>query len=500
MSDATTVRIRERRIEALAQRLSVASAAYLSEVPELPGDPGDRIGELLDLMIREVGRRRELSGTWLLLTAVRAAFPTSEEVRAMMRRITLSGPDDAAVALLDLCRSSERNAESIELEMDLVEDAVLASVDYCARVEHHTGIQRVVRETMPRWDRDHRVIPVAWTDAGSIMRDLDDIESDRVLRWSEQRHLNREAADITHRLIVPWHSNVVMIEVPLPQITDALLGLAEHSGNEVTAVGYDAIPIVSADIRPFTEADNYVRYLAILKHTRRISGISTSAAQEFEGYAQAMPVQGLRPATVTECFLPGEAPHATEEPAETDAPLVLSVGSQEEHKNHLALVYASEVLWREGLEFSVELIGRPGWQAEHLAERVEGLQAIGRPIRFRRGVFDQELWNSYRRARFTVFPSLHEGYGLPVAESLACGTPVITTNFGSLQEIAEGGGTLTIDPRDDQQLVDAMRVMLTDDELWQRLRTEAAQRPVRTWDDYAAELWEQLTGSEEDEG
>ena len=73
-------------------------------------------------------------------------------------------------------------------------------------------------------------------------------------------------------------------------------------------------------------------------------------------------------------------------------------------------------------------------------------------------------------------------------ESLAAGTPVITSRFGSMAELAEGGGALTVDPRDDHDLRDAMRALLTDDALHLRLREEAAARPPRTWDTYAAEL------------
>jgi glycosyltransferase involved in cell wall biosynthesis len=481
-----------RALSALAQRLGAAADAYLDDAPARTGVDADDAGALLDALVREIGRRRDTAGTWLLLTAIGAAFPTAAEVRSALRRIRLGTPADVAVSLLDAARPSARNAESRELEMDVVVGEVVASVDYCARVEHHTGIQRVVRETMPRWDAAHRVLPVAWTDAGSIMRDLDDVETDRVLRWNDQAHLGRDPQPSQRRLVVPFRSVVVLVEVPLPQLTTALLGLAEFSGNEVTAVGYDAIPIVSADVRPYLEPDNFVRYLSVLKHAARISGISVSAAQEFRGFAEALPSQGLTSPVVTEAFLPGEAPHATEHVEAGPRPLVLSVGSQEEHKNHLALVHAAEVLWREGLQFEVELIGRAGWNAERLAARVDELAEAGRPVRFRRGVFDAELWDSYRRARFTVFPSLQEGYGLPVAESLACGTPVITTNYGSTQEIADGGGCLTVDPRDDDQLVAAMRDLLTDDALWLRLREEAAHRPVRTWDHYAAELWDQL--------
>jgi glycosyltransferase involved in cell wall biosynthesis len=94
-----------------------------------------------------------------------------------------------------------------------------------------------------------------------------------------------------------------------------------------------------------------------------------------------------------------------------------------------------------------------------------------------------------------VFPSLNEGFGLPLAESLAAGTPAVTSDFGSMREIAEGGGALMVDPHDDHAIADAMRTLLTDDAVHARLTAEAQARAAhpRTWDDYAAEVWDALT-------
>ena len=57
---------------------------------------------------------------------------------------------------------------------------------------------------------------------------------------------------------------------------------------------------------------------------------------------------------------------------------------------------------------------------------------------------------------------------------------------------ADGGGALTVDPRDDDALVGALRRLLLDDDLLEELRRAAAEREPRTWEDYAAELWRQL--------
>ena len=123
---------------------------------------------------------------------------------------------------------------------------------------------------------------------------------------------------------------------------------------------------------------------------------------------------------------------------------------------------------------------------------IDRLQEAGRSLTLRMLATDEEVAAAYRAARFTVLTSLHEGYGLPVAESLGFGTPVITTNYGSTAQIGATGGALLVDPRDDDALVEAMRDLLTDDALLQRLRQETLGRPDRTWGDYAAELWDHL--------
>ncbi|MBN9621143.1 MAG: hypothetical protein J0H43_15675, partial [Actinobacteria bacterium] len=60
------------------------------------------------------------------------------------------------------------------------------------------------------------------------------------------------------------------------------------------------------------------------------------------------------------------------------------------------------------------------------------------------------------------------------------------------KQIAAQGGALLIDPRDDNTLLDALRTMLTDDATHARLTAQAQARPIRTWDEYAAELWDYL--------
>ena len=95
-----------------------------------------------------------------------------------------------------------------------------------------------------------------------------------------------------------------------------------------------------------------------------------------------------------------------------------------------------------------------------------------------RALPDDLLWAAYRLAYCTVFASLHEGFGLPVAESLASGTPVITSNFGSMRRHRQPGRRpARRPPRRPTQLTDALRQLLTDRPLRDRLAAEAATIP-----------------------
>jgi glycosyltransferase involved in cell wall biosynthesis len=170
------------------------------------------------------------------------------------------------------------------------------------------------------------------------------------------------------------------------------------------------------------------------------------------------------------------------------------VGSHEPRKNHLTVLEAAERLWSQNERaFELVFLGWSGWLGEDFDELVDELMSTGRPLIVRKRSSEDELWASYRLARFTVFPSLLEGYGLPIAESLASGTPVITSNYGSMAEVAEKGGCLLVDPRSVDELERAMSLLLDDDDALSKLRDEALSVDTGTWERYANDLWNFFT-------
>jgi glycosyltransferase involved in cell wall biosynthesis len=103
-------------------------------------------------------------------------------------------------------------------------------------------------------------------------------------------------------------------------------------------------------------------------------------------------------------------------------------------------------------------------------------------------IADSHLPALYRGADLFAFPSLYEGFGIPILEAMGCGTPVVTSNTSSLPEVA-GDAALCIDPLDSSALADAIWRILAQPELGQMLRERGlSQVKLFTWEKAAAAL------------
>lgn len=482
-------------ILALQERLR--AAAELLDLPPLTtSDGGGARGAsaALDRLAQRVHRGGDVRELWLSLAVASGSLPAEHEVLAVRRALELDDPRTASRMLMDVLASSGGEHEMTGALG--VRGGVLMDAGHTALSDLHTGIQRVVREVLRRWTGEHPVEVVAWSSGYRALRTLRPREHQRVSEWTGPLGEETGLDERDLRVVLPWKSTVVLPELP-PEgdRIDRLRSLARFSGNRLVVIGYDAIPLTSAEAVTHAAADVFANYLSAVKHADRVVTISRSAASEFEGFAAMLGAQGLRGPDVRVCTLPTDVPPADGESPEDDhePPMVLCVGTLEPRKNQQVVLHAAEKLWRRGFRFRLVLLGGAGILGGDIVQQARALQTAGRPVELRHGVGDAELWSTFRRARFTVFVSAHEGYGLPVAESLACGTPVITTGHGSTGEVAEGGGCLLVDPRDEPALESAIARMLEDDRLVADLRAQAIARPVRTWDDYARDLWAALT-------
>lgn len=455
-----------------------------------------------------------LAVAWVSYVAATGRFPDEMSLRNEARILRREGPEHYPGHLVDLHAEAVRSGRASAGAFDVVQADVLIDVTHTAQHDLQTGIQRVVRETCSRWLVEHETVAVWWDAESAVLRRVPAADVERLRDWRRQlvpavpagqpeaHDLRSPAAGI----VLPWRSSLVLPELaaepPRAESYRALACSDVIAG--LSLIGYDLIPVTAAETVAEGMANVFTAYLSMVKRADRLAAISESAAEDFRGFNQALQSQGL-PGPVVEAHPLPPSPAAVDDASLAsfrarmglgDLPLVLVVGSHEPRKNHLTVLDAAEQLWSSGLSFVLLLVGGSGWRSDLFDREIERLHLLGRPVRVSRGASEDDLWAAYRLARFTVFPSLVEGYGLPIVESIASGTPVITTNYGSMAEVALDGGALLVDPHDSDMLAAEMRRLLIDDEELERLRAEAAERRFPTWDEYADSVWRFLVRGE----
>lgn len=143
-----------------------------------------------------------------------------------------------------------------------------------------------------------------------------------------------------------------------------------------------------------------------------------------------------------------------------NGPYLLFVGNIEPKKNIEKLIRAFVMLRNEtDYKYSLLIAGGKAWHYPKVRDLVRELQ-ISNEIIFTDVVEDDELPHLYSGAELFVFPSLHEGFGIPVIEAMSCGTPVVTSNATSIPEIA-GDAALLIDPSSESEIAEAMHKILS---------------------------------------
>jgi glycosyltransferase involved in cell wall biosynthesis len=173
------------------------------------------------------------------------------------------------------------------------------------------------------------------------------------------------------------------------------------------------------------------------------------------------------------------------------APYILYVGSERPRKNLTCLLRAFASLKDRGPRFaSLRLlkVGSAGRSDGFRTATLEEARRLGidNDVDFVDHVSDQDLAVIYSNALALVYPSLYEGFGLPVVEAMACGCPVVTTDVSSLPEVA-GSAALLVDPHDPAGFAEALQSVILDRDLSTRLRGDGLRRARDfSWDDTAS--------------
>lgn len=161
---------------------------------------------------------------------------------------------------------------------------------------------------------------------------------------------------------------------------------------------------------------------------------------------------------------------------------VLAVGNLHPRKNIPRLIRAVDRVRRTGMDdLGLVVAGQPGWHADEVHRAIATIRGEDW-IALAGYVPDAVLEALYSRAEVVAYPSIYEGFGLPVAEALAIGAIVVASDSTSIPEVA-GDAALLVDPESDDALSAGLLQALTDEPLRARLRAAGPERAAQlTWD------------------
>jgi FkbM family methyltransferase len=382
-------------------------------------------------------------------------------------------------------------------------------IDHTAVCPVNTGMQRVARRlARALLEAGEQLDFVKWDPA---QRGFTLVNRDEIAHFSLWHGPSLKAAEIqrypaagdttvtiekhsfgeAHWLIVP---EVTHITYQAHAMTLDVLMEAKRLGLRSAFVYYDATPLRRAELAAM--ATSHETYMQQLLLADLIVPISNWSARDLASYFHIHEKAVLTPTPrIVAIPLPGESQLAPRvmrviDPSENQK-LIVCVGSITPHKNQLALVRAFEKFCESHPETEWQL-SLAGNLHPDLADDIRLATKGNARIQYLEHIPDEQLDELYRRCAFTVFPSVEEGFGLPILESLWYGKPCICANFGAMGEVAEGGGCYTIDMRNDDELLRAVNILITTPDKLKKLSKEAIKRDILGWSDYGQQFIAQL--------
>lgn len=218
---------------------------------------------------------------------------------------------------------------------------------------------------------------------------------------------------------------------------------------------HDLIPLAQPQLSPVSHRRHRAVMGELLRHADRIVTVSETARSEIVSLLQ------VEEALVVNCE---QAVLGSLDDARSEPPMDLQAGGYfvffgavEPRKNLVRLIKAYAV---SGVDRPLVIAGPDGWRADEINRLIARTPNVIRSGYLKRG----DLLTLVRHARGLLFPSLAEGFGLPVAEAMRLGTPVLTSSTGALAEVA-GDAAILVDPLDINAIAEGVRVLAYDEGL-----------------------------------
>ncbi|MDD4348719.1 MAG: glycosyltransferase family 1 protein [Opitutales bacterium] len=395
-------------------------------------------------------------------------------------------------------------------------------VTHTSHTMDNTGIQRVTRSLCRALEEDYPAVSfVSWAEDLQCLRPLDVQQASRLGAYGGP--VNTEPrTDLAHpptwigHLPVPrsirrriresWRRKhaafrirrggwMVIPEWVTGRQMEDLVAYAKRQGLGSVAIFHDAIALDYPELVSQKFRENHYEYL---RSMTLCDQVIANSRHSFERFQRFIDEEGKGKPHLSYVELAGEIIGCSRE-AQANEDLskgirALCVGSLDPRKNHQALLDAFEIIWTEHPSLPLELTLVGGIYDENnpicrlvrdRCDRWPGLQWLGR-------VPDEVLSAEYQKCHLTCFPSVIEGFGLPIMESLWHGRPCVCSKDAVMGELASGGGCVATAVEDPVAMARAIHALVSDPKRLKALAHEALDRPIKTWRQYGREFVDQL--------
>jgi glycosyltransferase involved in cell wall biosynthesis len=429
-------------------------------LPEVIGDPAllfdpRNPGQIAALISRRfadadfaertasAGRERAEHFTWkrsakiavnALMDARRVA-PRGEPAGTLAEQRTLTGRllRQSVDVPSDLATETLARAEPIAA----LPPRLLIDATSTATIDHETGIQRVTKEICPRLLRQteagENVIIYGDNDGGFYRVEL---EADRfrpVIQRNGEAKITFRGGDTVLMLDSSWEFH----HLHLSKLLSARL-----RGAQVISCLYDTVPLrYSAFCIPGMPMSFSQWIRSALSYSTGFVCISRAVADEL--HVMLAGIDFPRPMKIGYWRLGADfgvkaLPPAAAEQRATRRRSFLMVGTIEPRKGHRVALDAFEILWADGFDGDLVIVGKPGWGNDHLIERLRNHPEAGYRLHWHAQVSDEALQRLYAESDALIAASFAEGFGLPIVEAHHFGKPVIVSDIPVFREVTGG--------------------------------------------------------------
>jgi len=422
-------------------------------VMQLPDRFSDTcLQQALELFLNspDEGRRRAVNGIAYLRNshhpaAVAAAYQQAIEYfsatspRSMERRLLAGLPElnGAERGFVAAALASNRPYAGLR--------QLLVDISAVARHDLKTGIERVVRSILNQLltapPPGYRIEPVYYNDNGGYS----------YARKFALKTLGLDETVLEDTPVQAFSGDLFLgadlILAAIPSV-ERCLWQWKIRGVQTSFILYDLLPIQRPDCFPPHVETSYREWLRIVcAVSDNLVCISRAVADELAGYLAVNPLDCSRTlkighfhlgadigASLPTTGLPADMEHQLQKIAAN--PAFLMVGTIEPRKGHTQALDAFELLWRQGIDVSLVIIGKAGWMTEKLIERLDRHPENGRHLFCLRGLSDEALEKIYPVCIALLAPSEGEGFGLPLIEGAQHSLPLIVRDIAVFREVA----------------------------------------------------------------